>query len=129
MRVEGIKKGINIRRDGIPRGFEEEGAKSVGAGTGRGVHAPEGLMDFSAFKSSIKVPKRQRSLRIKVLKLETPGSSAVTPKEFMIESVEDSSLLIMVMNFAAIMFKHLNSIPTVTLIGTGMKITSVFIPF
>lgn len=78
------------------------------------------------FKSRVQVAKRQRSLRIEVIKVESPGSSWSTAKKVVI-GVKDSSFLIMAMNVGSIMLDNLNLIATVPLVGTGMKIARIFI--
>lgn len=61
----------------------------------------------------------ERSLRKKVVQLESPVSVMHRTHEVVIEDMKDVSFLVMAVVLTALMFDHLDSIPMVPLICCG----------
>jgi hypothetical protein len=129
MGMEGFKEGNNIAGDSVPRSFVEKRAKPVGAWASDGMHSLVCQVNFRVIKSRLQVTQRQRSLRIEIIKVESPSSSSSTAKKVVVEGMKDNSFLIVIVNFRSLMLNNLYLIATVPLVGTGVEIASIFISF
>lgn len=94
--MESFKKSNNITRNSVPRGFVEKWSKPIKAWASYGVHAPVGKVNLRMFKGCIQVIERQRSLRVKIIKVETPSSSPCSPKKVIIERMKKNFLIMIV---------------------------------